>query len=265
MGQLQNQTMNGHFLRCFTGCLIVFLLYGLFAIKNVAFANSASKSDFIVAIDVGHSLKRSGAVSARGKAEYEFNANMADHLLERLKKDGYARSFVINHDGQDLTLRERADIANSRNASLLISIHHDSVQPQYLKPWLFNGVMRKYSDRYSGYSVFYSEHNSHSRMSLFFARLLGGAMRKAGFVQTLHHAEKIPGEGRNLIDAERGVYRVDNFGIVKAPRMPAVLIESGIIVNRKEEARLRNTEFRQNIISAISNAVDLYYAKKVDR
>jgi N-acetylmuramoyl-L-alanine amidase len=263
MGQLENQTMNEHILKWRIVCFFVFTLLGLFGIISDGFAKSEPKSDFIVAIDAGHSLNHSGAVSARGMAEYEFNKIIADNLLKRLQKDGYAKSFIINPDGRDLTLRERADIANGLKANLLISIHHDSVQPQFLKLWRFNGVARKYSDRYAGFSVFYSELNSHHRNSLLFAKQLGGAMKKAGFVPTLHHAEHIPGEGRHLIDSEQGIYRVDGFGIVKAPSMPAVILECGIIVNRKEEARLANPEWQKKIITAIISAIELYYINRL--
>jgi N-acetylmuramoyl-L-alanine amidase len=87
---------------------------------------------------------------------------------------------------------------------------------------------------------------------------LGEAMRMAGFTPTPHHAERIPGEGRKLVDADLGVYRVDDFGIVKAPLMPAVILECGIIVNRDEEARLSDPVRQAAMVSAISDAIGAY-------
>jgi N-acetylmuramoyl-L-alanine amidase len=228
------------------------------AVVPDAHGEMPGRSTVVVAIDAGHSLKHPGAVSARGKGEYGYNANMAILLLQRLKSDGYVRSFIINADGREMTLRERADLANTRNANLLISIHHDSVQPRYLKTWMYGSEEHRYTDKFEGYSLFYSGLNKQYAKSLHLANRLGSTLRQAGFSPALHHAERIPGEGRNLVDADRGIYRVDDFGIVKAPRMPAVLLECGIIVNRDEEKNLADSGYQQAIINAISAAIVSY-------
>lgn len=250
--------MNGSGCCLFRIVLILVLTLACPAMDAVAREVHSGRPDVIVAIDAGHSLTRSGAVSARGNGEYGYNANMAILLLQGLHAGGYVRSFIINRDGRELTLRERADIANMRNATILVSIHHDSVQPIHLKTWSYRGSVRRYSDRYSGYSVFYSGLNLQHRKALLLATKLGGALRQAGFSPSLHHAARISGEGRMLVDEARGVYRVDDFGIVKAPRMPAVILECGIIVNRDEESRLADSVYQQAMIAAIMAAIDSY-------
>lgn len=240
-----------------TGIACALMLFGA-VVTSDAHGEISVRSSVVVAIDAGHSLKHPGAVSARGKGEYGYNAHMANLLLQRLHANGYVSSFIINANGQEMTLRERADIANARNATMLISIHHDSVQPRYLKIWTFGGAAHHYTDSYDGYSVFYSGLNQQHARSLLLANKLGGTLRQAGLSPALHHAERIPGEGRALVDADRGIYRVDDFGIVKAPRMPAVLLECGIIVNRDEENKLADAGYQQAMINAISAAIVSY-------
>lgn len=238
------------------------VLFGFILKPSSAYSFAPLKADFIIAIDAGHSVKRYGAVSAHGKGEYVYNENIAKLLLQRLKKDGYVRSFIIDSDGRDTSLLERVSIANRQNANLLISIHHDSVQQKYLKEWSYKGGKNIYSDQYSGYSIFYSQLNPQYKKSLSFAKRLGSELLDFGFYPSHHHAEPIQGEERNLIDAERGIYRVDDFGIVKSANMPSIILECGVIVNREEEMLLENRVYQKAIVSSISSAVNKYFHER---
>jgi N-acetylmuramoyl-L-alanine amidase len=46
-----------------------------------------------IALDIGHSVKRPGAYSARGVGEYSFNKTIAEALLRSLKKSGEVEPF----------------------------------------------------------------------------------------------------------------------------------------------------------------------------
>jgi N-acetylmuramoyl-L-alanine amidase len=208
-----------------------------------------------IALDIGHSIKHPGAYSARGVGEYYFNRAIAAALLRSLKKSGEVDAFIINPQGSSISLGERTRQAASKRATLFLSIHHDSVQPRYVKEWTFDGKTRLYSDNFSGFSVFVSRKNRTFTQSLRFARLLGEAMIARGFSPTLHHAEKIPGEGRNLVDKNLGLYEFDDLVVLKTAAMPAVLLECGVIVNRTEEAALQKPEIQQRIADAAAEAI----------
>ena len=83
-------------------------------------------------------------------------------------------------------------------------------------------------------------------------------MLKEGFSPSLHHAEKIEGENRKLVDKDRGVYEYDDLIILKNAKMAAVLLECGIIVNRDEEEQLWNPATQRKIVSAILQSLDVY-------
>jgi N-acetylmuramoyl-L-alanine amidase len=183
-------------------------------------------------------------------AEYSFNRTIAKSLVKELVRDGYAGSFLVNEDGSIGSLEDRAMVANRGKANLLVSIHHDSVQPQYLSEWEYKGRLHLYSDKYRGFSIFYSASN------------LGTEMLKEGLLPTLHHSEKIAGENRQLIDKERGVYRYDELVVLRKAVMPAVLLECGIIVNRQEEALLSSQAYRSRIVSAVRRAIGDYCARQ---
>jgi N-acetylmuramoyl-L-alanine amidase len=222
------------------------------------------QSPAVIAIDIGHSKLDPGATSARGIPEFKFNHQLATELSMDLKKERFLLPFLINQKGDmngKNNLNDRIKIANAKKADLFISIHHDSVQEIYLKEEKTDGQTNYYSDEFSGFSIIYSENNAQKIRSLKFAKILGDELIKNGLKPSLHHAEDIPGERRHLVDAGRGIYNID-FLVVKETKMPAILLEAGIIVNREDELKLESQQYRQRINNSISKAISIFFAGK---
>lgn len=232
------------------GALVNCIAYGL------ALATSAG-SDLKprVALDIGHSIKQPGAYSARGVGEYYFNLTIAEAVLRSLKQSGEVEAFIINPQGKSISLAERTRQAANKRATLFLSIHHDSVQRRYVKEWKVDGKTHLYSDKFSGFSVFVSRKNRKFAQSQRLGRFLSEAMLARGFSPTLHHAEKIPGEGRNLLDKDLGLYEFEDLIVLKTAAMPAVLLECGVIINRSEETSLQKPEIQQRIADAATEAI----------
>jgi len=208
----------------------------------------------LVALDVGHYTESPGETSARGVPELVFNQGLA-HRLEVALKAADIAVTVINADGSIRDLAERPRRAREAGASLLLSLHHDSVQDRYKSPWTWEGREQVYSDIFSGYGLFISALNPAFAESRQVATDLGERLRKAGLKPSLHHAETIPGESRPLLDDRRGIYRYDELAVLRQATMPAVLIEAGIIVNRDDEPVLASDAFRAQTAQAVVQAV----------
>jgi N-acetylmuramoyl-L-alanine amidase len=208
--------------------------------------------DFVVAFDIGHTPSKGGAISARGVIEYEFNHRFVTELFVQLQLLGFHSSFIINPQGNQIRLVQRSGEANAQNADLFLSIHHDSVKDRFLKTWEVNGKTQKYCDDFHGYSIFFSNKNAKAVESLAFASKLGHALLKAGFRPTLHHVAQ---ENRPIVDKEKGIYAFDDLVVLKRARMPAVLLECGVIVNRTEEENLNSPVYRKRLADAICRAI----------
>lgn len=211
-----------------------------------------------VALDIGHSRQKPGAVSARGVNEFEFNRALAQTIAEVLRQRG-VRVTLIGADGDMNDLYARTHLA--AGADFFLSIHHDSVQPQYLQSWTVDGAPRHYSDRFSGFSLFVSRQNPYFAQSLSCAALLGAQLRAAGFQPSAHHAEPIPGENRSFVDWENGVYAFDNLVVLRTASQPAALLEAGIIVNRADEQTLRQPATRARIATAVADGLERCLAR----
>lgn len=219
---------------------------------------------FRTVIDVGHTLGAPGATSARGVTEYAFNLRLAHKISDDLVAAGFARTvLMVTAEAPRVGLFKRAAHANSLKADLFLSIHHDSVPEAMLQTWQFNGQEQHYNDQFPGYSLFISKDNADPRGSLAFAHLLGMALKKRGLQYTPHYQEKYMGERQSImVDAQAGVYRFDEFVVLMKPRMPAVLLEAGSIVNRAEELALESPERQMLTASAVVEAADAFCATR---
>jgi N-acetylmuramoyl-L-alanine amidase len=147
--------------------------------------------------------------------------------------------------------------ANARRADLFLSLHHDSVPEQFLETWEHEGKPQRYSDRFSGHSLFVSLEKRHAEASLRFAKALGMALKGAGLRYTPHYADPIMGwRQRDLLDPEAGVYRFDELVVLRRTAMPAVLLEAGSIVNRSEELLVASADRQRIVAGAVVAAVE---------
>jgi N-acetylmuramoyl-L-alanine amidase len=201
-----------------------------------------------VALDVGHHLKHPGVISARGVPEFQYNLQLAREVETALQRAGH-KTLMIGEDGRAEDLGSRAPRA--RGMDLFISIHHDSVQPRFITTWEHEGEVRNQSDKFSGYSLFVSRLHPDTGASLKCASAIGAALREAGFIASRYHADPIVGENRPFADEENGVHYFDNLAVLKTARIPALLFEAGVIVNRDEELRMRDPAVRARIANAI--------------
>jgi N-acetylmuramoyl-L-alanine amidase len=205
-----------------------------------------------VALDVGHFHAEPGATSARGRPEFEFNRDLALDIRAAFTARGMT-TMLVGADGSMAHLSQRTAAAS--RADFLLSVHHDSTQPQFFSIWDDDGTERLYSDRYAGFSLFVSRRNVDLETSLRCASAIGAALRAGGFTPSLYHAEQIPGESKPFADRENGVHYYDNLVVLHTARSPAVLFEAGVIVNRDEELKLAAPDTRHRLASAVAQGL----------
>ena len=222
------------------------------------------RSSFRVVVDVGHTVEVPGALSARGVPEYEFNLHLAQDVKQALVDAGFEKTvLLITAAAPPAGLFERAAHANSMPADLFISIHHDSVPDRLLETWEYDGQEDHFNDHYPGYAIFISNDNPNRTASLLFGKMLGKALQARGLQYTSHYTLALMGNRRReLVDADAGVYRYDQLIVLRATRMPAVLLEAGSIVNRQEELDLATPERRALTSAAVTDAVVAFCAAR---
>lgn len=224
------------------------------AVLGLVTANAAAAAQVAaaVAVDVGHTLAASGAVSARGGREFDFNRVLAARVGAAL---GERRIKVrpINADGRIESLVDRP--RQAAGSDFFISIHHDSVQAELLEEWQWEGTTQTYSDRHAGFSLFVSRQNPDLATSLRCASAIGARLRRLGFIGATHHADSLPGRPRPYADEDNAVHYYDNLIVLYRTSLPAVLFEAGVIKHRAEEVLLRDPARQDLMADAIATGI----------
>lgn len=217
-------------------------LLALFLWSTAALAAPA-----LVAVDVGHGVKDSGALSARGRPEFEFNQVFAGVLADALRSRQLNVS-EINFAGDIGSLAARP--AQARGSDFFISIHHDSISEAWLQFWDWDGREASYTEVKRGYGIFVSAQNPDLSASLRCASTIGAMLRRAGFVPSTWH-----GRRHLAADAENGVWYYDNLVVLYRTTLPAVLFEAGVIKHREEELELRDPERQARMADAVATGI----------
>ncbi len=234
------------------------------SLSPVSKPTDCDRAAFRVVVDVGHTVEKPGADSARGATEYSFNLRLADEVQQSLVSAGFEKTIrLITQAAPVRGLVERAERANSMHADLFISVHHDSVPDNLLEIWEYEGQQRSFSDRFKGYALFVSNENANLKGSLEFGHFLGEELRARGLRYTPHYTLPLMGHRRHeLLDAEAGVYRYDQLVVLRKTLMPAVLMEAGSIINRDEELELATPQRRAATSAAVTAAVEDFCATR---
>ena len=232
-------------------------------LRPAALKPAATRCDpakFKIVLDVGHTAESEGAISARNVSEFVYNLRLARQIEKRLKAEGFSETKLLLTEGKARrSLFKRVAAANDLRADLLLSIHHDSVPNKFLEEWEFEGKKSRFSDRFSGYSVFVSRSNPDFRTSFAFAELVGREMKAQGLDYAAQYSQPIMGRHqRELLNRETGVYRYDELIVLRKTRMAAVLLEAGSIINRDEELQMGSQERRDVISSGVTAALKTF-------
>ncbi|QKF73850.1 N-acetylmuramoyl-L-alanine amidase [Aliarcobacter faecis] len=207
---------------------------------------------FDLLIDTGHTPKKNGATSSTCIKEYEYNKSLTYSILDILKDENSLNiTLSSKNESQEISFEQRYE--SSKNKDLFFSIHHDSVQEQFIK---YNEKPCPQTDYAKGFSIFVSKKNVDFEKSLIYAKIFAQELINSGLTPSLHHNENIKGENRELVDEKLGIYYFDNLKVLRNANSPAILFEAGVIVNPEDEKFVQTKEFKNIVANALKRLKD---------
>ncbi len=204
---------------------------------------------FTILLDPGHDYKSIGTKSSTGVGEYKFNHRFTNELSDELKRQGY--SIMLTHTEEETS--SLSDRVKFRDYALFISIHHDSIDPEYCITMTKDNVCTTYSGY--GYSLWVSPENSHYRSSLTLAKLIGEELTASKFIHSVHHVMVTQ---REVIDRRTGIFSFPECYVLRHNTKPAILIEIAVITNPIDENNANDPKFRKDFIKNIVEGVNRY-------
>jgi N-acetylmuramoyl-L-alanine amidase len=219
----------------------------------------------VVVIDPGHGGVDPGATGVSGIYEKFITLAMARELKAEMEKTGHYKVLLTRDRDVFIRLRDRVQIARQYGADLFISLHADAVANPTIRGLSVYTLSQNASDAeaqalaekenkadlIAGIDL---SHESADVAGILIDLAQRETMnRSAGFAGVL--VEKVAEE----MDVLDNTHRMAGFAVLKAPDVPAVLIETGYLSNEAEERDLRQPAYRAKLAKAITHAVDRYF------
>jgi len=188
----------------------------------------------IVMLDPGHGGYDPGAITKQGVYEKSINLQVAQKVKEMLEPSGIGvfltREEDIDYvpDGvkgkttkKQIDLNRRIDMAKEANADVFVSLHVNATA----------------SGQESGSETFYHYQSESGK-------------RLAELIQ--QELIKIPGMNRRI--AKPG-----DFYIIKNTSMPAVIVEVGYLSSLKEQKKLQQSWYQEQLARAIAKGISNFF------
>lgn len=228
--------------------------------------SGSQKRDIIIAIDAGHGGEDPGAIGHGRIYEKHVVLAIANELKRLLKNQPGFRPFMVRSGDYYIGLRDRTAKARKANADFFVSIHADAFKHPSA----------------NGSSVFVlSERGATSEAARWLADkenesdLIGGvsledkedhlAMTLLDLSMTAKRNSSVQ-LGSNILGYMGKVSKLHKkqveeaaFVVLKAPDMPALLVETGFISNPKEAKKLAGRRYQKKMAKAIFNGINKYF------
>lgn len=216
----------------------------------------------IIVIDAGHGGIDSGTIGVDGLLEKNLVLDVALRLKKALLRRGYTVHLTRDTDIY-IPLRERVNIARGYQADLFISLHADSNPDPSVNGASVYTLSESGSDKEAA-ALAKKENQSDIIAGVDLAgenspvaSILIDLAQRDTINKSSRFAETVVrqlGQATDILPREP--HRSAAFVVLKAPDVPAVLIELGYLSNARDCTQMGTTAWRDGAAQAIAAAVD---------
>jgi N-acetylmuramoyl-L-alanine amidase len=218
-----------------------------------------------IVIDPGHGGHDTGALGPTGLKEKDVNLKIAKALKSKIEQNGnkigITKVFLTRNDDRFIPLEERTALAKKLNADLFVSIHCNAARNK--NAYGIETYILSFTKDPDALSVAARENSTTTR----------GLSDLKDIIQKYILSSKIEESKRLATHVQTSVvsnvsnsYKpVNNKGVKKAPfivligaDIPSILVESSFITNPREEKRLRNQSYVNEIAGGIYSGIKRY-------
>ena len=231
------------------------------AIKNIDIEKNKWKFSTII-IDPGHGGKDPGAVGYRGTLEKDIALDVAKRLEKKISKNMKVKTVLTRDEDIFLRLGERTRIANENNGSLFISIHANAATDRRasgFETFLIGPNKNEAAVRVAARENSVLELEGVAGKKLTNEDLIQATIAQSAFASKSEKFAALVQEeiGKRVQGKNRGVKQA-GFYVLMGASMPNVLVELGFISNLAEEKKLRSSQYREVLATAIFRALEKY-------
>ncbi len=219
---------------------------------------------FTIVIDPGHGGIDGGANGVSGIKEKVITLAFAKELRKSLEDVGKYRVFMTRERDEFLRLDERVRVARQHEADLFLSLHADTIRLRGIRGATVYTISEKASDAVSK-AIAERENLSDAIAGVPLADekqevadILIDLARRETQIFSIRFARQLVGEMTGEVELINNPHRSAGFKVLRAPDVPSVLVELGYLSNSKDEALMRNPDWRKKAVRSITSAVTLF-------
>jgi N-acetylmuramoyl-L-alanine amidase len=221
----------------------------------------------VIVLDPGHGGVDGGAYGPAGVVEKALVYDFSTELAQKLEAEHRYKVVMTRNGDEFVSLADRVRIAREANASLLISIHADSLAEA---ADVSGATVYTLADRASdAEAARIAEHENaadkaagvqESPEDAGVADILFDLKRRETRAYAHIFSRGVVGEWRSAARLNRNPERSAGFMVLKAPDFPSVLLELGYLSNAQDVKALTSAEWRAKATTALVAAIDRFFA-----
>jgi len=222
----------------------------------------------VVAIDPGHGGEDPGASGPTGLHEKDVVLAIAMLLRDRLNANPNMRAMLTRDADFFVSLHERVRKARRVQADLFVSIHADAfMNPEARGASVFalsqggasSSAARWMANRENASDLVGGANIQAKDESVL--RALLDMSTTAQIKDSLKLGGEVLGQIAKVGKLHKGSVEQASFAVLKAPDIPSILVESAFISNPGEEAKLRDPQYRAQLVEALATGIQRYFAR----
>ncbi len=228
----------------------------------------AQSRDRVVVIDPGHGGDAPGAQGPGGLYEKEVTLAVAKRLKEQLEAKGGIRVVLTRSGDYDVPLRRRFQLADKVQADLFVSIHCNASRDHAAHGTEVYFLSLKGADDEATRELERAENMEIGSAAPDAADVVGNILYDLHQKDTLKKSSDLAemvlqalSAREDLLVRGTGVKQA-SFAVLKSPQVPAILVETAFITNRREAHLLNSPDFQGEMAGMIGKGV-LEYLDRV--
>jgi N-acetylmuramoyl-L-alanine amidase len=223
----------------------------------------------VVVLDPGHGGADPGAIGPGGTQEKRITLQLAIELRRQLLAGGRCRVVLTRARDVFVPLARRVQVARDREAALLLSLHADAAPPGQAANLRGASVYTLSEDASDALAAALAQRENLAdragglrlpSVSPEVQRILLSLMRR----ETRAASTRLARLTVNALDEDFHMLnqplRRAGFVVLKAPDVPAALVEGGFLSHPRDEALLNQPAHRARMARALAGAVNRYLA-----
>lgn len=226
----------------------------------------------VIAIDAGHGGHDPGAVGPKGTYEKHVTYAIAQKLQALINKEPGFKAVMTRTGDYYIYPSKRPDIARDLQADMLVSIHADAAENRKASGasvWVLSlkrattevGKMMEQTEQHSELLGGVAEVIKDSANEKYLAQMVLDLSMNHSMSAGYDVAAMVLNQLDDVTKLHKKQPQAASLGVLKAPDIPSILVETGYISNVSEEQKLKSPSHQQKVANAIFKGLKQYFYK----